>query len=179
MLDKLLGTPPTPPPPNTATDLSQKAGELPKTVRARLEQHRNKASCKQCHGVIDPIGLALENFDAIGEWRTMDRQANAPIDAKTVLPNGVPIDGTVELKDAAGRTASNVRRGVHRKAHDVRSQPRAANTSTCPRFERWFAGPRRTTTSSLPLFWESSIRMPSASRVRPSRKEDPGKVGSQ
>jgi len=98
VLDKLLGTPPTPPPANTATDLSQKAGEAPKTVRARLEQHRDKASCNQCHGVIDPIGLALENFDAIGEWRTVDRQANAPIDAKTVLPNGVPIDGTVELK---------------------------------------------------------------------------------
>jgi mono/diheme cytochrome c family protein len=98
VLDKLLGTPPTPPPANTATDLSQKAGEAPKTIRARLEQHRDKASCRQCHGVIDPIGLALENFDAIGEWRTMDRQANAPIDAKTVLPNGVPIDGTVELK---------------------------------------------------------------------------------
>ena len=97
VLDKLIGTPPTPPPPNTATDLSQKAGELPKTVRARLEQHRNKASCKQCHGVIDPTGLALENFDAIGEWRTVDRQANAPIDAQTVLPNGAAIDGPVEL----------------------------------------------------------------------------------
>ncbi|HEY7390990.1 MAG TPA: DUF1592 domain-containing protein [Bryobacteraceae bacterium] len=98
VLDKLIGTPPTPPPPNTATDLSQKAGETPKTVRARLEQHRNKASCNQCHGVIDPTGLALENFDAIGEWRTIDRQANAPIDAKTVLPNGVAIDGPVELR---------------------------------------------------------------------------------
>jgi hypothetical protein len=98
VLDKLLGTPPTPPPANTATDLSQKAGEAPKTVRARLEQHRDKASCNQCHGVIDPIGLALENFNAIGEWRTMDREAKAPIDAKTVLPNGVHIDGTVELK---------------------------------------------------------------------------------
>ena len=97
VLDKLLGTPPTPPPPNTATDLSQKAGEAPKTVRARLEQHRDKASCNQCHGVIDPTGLALENFDAIGEWRTTDRQAKAPIDAKTVLPNGVAIDGPVEL----------------------------------------------------------------------------------
>ena len=97
VLDKLMGTPPTPPPPNTATDLSQKAGEKPKTVRARLEQHRDKASCKQCHGVIDPTGLALENFDAIGHWRTMDRQANAPIDASTVLPNGVPINGPVEL----------------------------------------------------------------------------------
>ncbi len=98
VLDKLLGTPPTPPPANTATDLSQKAGELPKTVRARLEQHRDKASCSQCHGVIDPIGLAFENFDGIGEWRTVDHQANAPIDAKTVLPNGVPINGVVELR---------------------------------------------------------------------------------
>jgi len=98
VLDKLLGTPPTPPPANTATDLSQKAGEAPKTIRARLEQHRDKASCNQCHGVIDPTGLALENFDAIGEWRTMDRQANAPIDAKTVLPNGVAINGVVDLR---------------------------------------------------------------------------------
>jgi mono/diheme cytochrome c family protein len=98
VLDKLLGTPPAPPPPNTATDLSQKAGEAPKTVRARLEQHRDKAVCKQCHGVIDPTGLALENFDAIGQWRTADRQANAPIDASTVLPNGVAINGPVELR---------------------------------------------------------------------------------
>jgi len=98
VLDKLVGTPPTPPPPDTATDLSQKAGEPRKTVRARLEQHRNKASCRQCHGVIDPTGLALENFDAIGAWRTADRQANAPIDASTVLPNGVAINGVVELR---------------------------------------------------------------------------------
>jgi mono/diheme cytochrome c family protein len=98
VLDKLMGTPPTPPPPNTATDLSQKAGEAPKTVRARLEQHRDKASCKQCHGVIDPTGLALENFDVIGQFRKTDREAaNAPIDASTVLPNGVAINGSVEL----------------------------------------------------------------------------------
>ena len=107
VLDKLIGTPPAPPPPNTATDLSQKAGEPPKTVRARLEQHRDKASCKQCHGVIDPTGLALENFDAIGQWRTIDRQANVPIDSSTVLPNGVPINGPVELRgQLAGRPAT-------------------------------------------------------------------------
>ncbi len=99
VLDKLLGTPPTPPPPDTATDLSQKAGEQPKTVRARLEQHRSKASCRMCHGVIDPIGLALENYDAIGEWRTMDSQAHAPIDASTVLPTGVAINGEGELRN--------------------------------------------------------------------------------
>jgi hypothetical protein len=98
VLDKLMGTPPTPPPPDTATDLSQKAGEQPKTVRARLEQHRDKASCRMCHGVIDPTGLALENFDAIGQWRTMDSEANVPIDASTVLPTGVAINGVVELR---------------------------------------------------------------------------------
>ena len=99
MLDKLMGTPPTPPPPDTATDLSQKAGEQPKTVRARLEQHREKASCRMCHGVIDPTGLALENFDAIGRWRTMDSEANASIDSSTVLPTGVAINGVVELRE--------------------------------------------------------------------------------
>jgi len=98
VLDKLLGTPPAPPPPDTATDLSQKAGEQPKTVRARLELHRDKASCKMCHGVIDPTGVALENFDAIGAWRTVDGKAKAPIDVSTVLPNGVAINGVVELR---------------------------------------------------------------------------------
>jgi mono/diheme cytochrome c family protein len=107
VLDKLQGTPPTPPPPDTATDLSQKAGEQPKTVRARLEQHRDKVSCRMCHGVIDPTGLALENFDAIGQWRTRDTEANAPIDASTVLPSGVPINGVVELRaQLAGHPAT-------------------------------------------------------------------------
>jgi hypothetical protein len=100
VLDKLMGTPPSPPPPNVATSLDQKAGETPKTIRARLEQHRAKPICMQCHGVIDPTGLPLENFDAIGRWRTTDRQAeNAAIDAHTVLPNGIAIDGPVELRN--------------------------------------------------------------------------------
>jgi hypothetical protein len=51
-----------------------------------------------CHGVIDPTGLALENFDAIGAWRTVDGQAKAAIDAGTVLPNGVAINGVTELR---------------------------------------------------------------------------------
>jgi mono/diheme cytochrome c family protein len=99
VMDKLMGTPPSPPPPNVATTLDQKAGETPKTIRARLEQHREKALCLQCHGVMDPTGLPLENFDAIGRWRTTDRQAdNAVIDVRTVLPNGLAIDGPVELR---------------------------------------------------------------------------------
>ncbi len=99
VLDKIIGSPPSPPPPNVVTNLPQNAGEAPKTVRALLEQHRDKASCRQCHGVIDPTGLALENFDAIGQFRTTDRQAgNAKLDTSTVLPNGVAIDGPVELR---------------------------------------------------------------------------------
>jgi hypothetical protein len=98
VLDKLMGTPPSPPPPNTATDLSVKTGEKPTTIRARLEQHRQQKVCMQCHGVIDPSGLPLESFDAIGRWRTTDRQAdNASIDAHSVLPNGVAINGPSDL----------------------------------------------------------------------------------
>ena len=100
VLGKLMGTPPTPPPPDVDTDLSQPKGEAPKTLRARLEQHRSKAGCNQCHGVIDPIGLALENFDAVGRWRDVDQEAKAPIDARTVLPNGSRVNGPAELRDA-------------------------------------------------------------------------------
>jgi hypothetical protein len=99
VLGRLQGTPPSPPPPNVESNLAQPNGEAPKTVRERLEQHRDKPACRQCHGVIDPTGLALENFDAIGRWRTTDSQAgNAPIDASTILPNGVPINGVNELR---------------------------------------------------------------------------------
>ena len=100
VLDKIIGTPPTPPPPGVETDLNQKPGETPKTVRARLEQHPANATCRQCHGVIDPMGLALENFDAVGQFRTADsRAANAPIDASTVLTSGRTIDGPAELRE--------------------------------------------------------------------------------
>jgi hypothetical protein len=99
ILDKIIGTPPTPPPPGVETDLSQREGTPPATVRARLEQHRDNATCRQCHGVIDPMGLALESFDGIGQFRTTDRMAaNAPIDTNTVLPTGQTISGPVELR---------------------------------------------------------------------------------
>jgi hypothetical protein len=111
VLEKLMGTPPAPPPPDTATDLSTPAGEKPKTIRARLEQHRNKATCNQCHGVIDPIGLAMENYDVVGQWRDYDRLAAAPIDARTVMPNGAAINGPVEL-----RTQLTVRPGMFAQA---------------------------------------------------------------
>jgi hypothetical protein len=100
VLERIIGSPPTPPPPGVESNLSQRAGETPRTVRARLEQHRENATCRQCHGVIDPMGLALENFDAVGQFRTVDRQAaNQPIDASTVLPSGLAINGPAELRE--------------------------------------------------------------------------------
>ena len=100
VLEKLLGTPPTPPPPGVETDLTTPEGEQPKTVRARLEQHREAPNCNACHGVIDPYGIALENFTVLGEWRDEDRAANAPIDAATVLSSGRTLTGPVELREA-------------------------------------------------------------------------------
>ncbi len=100
VLDKLLGTPPTPPPPGVETNLSQTEGEEPTTLRARLEQHRADQACNACHGVIDPYGLALENFSATGRWRDYDEAADEPIDASTKLPGGTAIDGPVALTAA-------------------------------------------------------------------------------
>ena len=100
VLEKLVGTPPSPPPPNVETDLTTPEGEQPKTIRARLEEHRTDPSCNFCHGVIDPYGLALENFTVTGQWRDVDWLADAPIDASTVLPDGRPIEGPAELRRA-------------------------------------------------------------------------------
>ncbi|MGH8217546.1 MAG: DUF1592 domain-containing protein [Steroidobacteraceae bacterium] len=98
ILDKLMGTPPAQPPPGVNMNLDIKPGQKPTTVRARLELHRANPSCSQCHGVIDPYGLSLENFDATGEWRTFDHIAHEPIDVASVLPDGVSMDGVNDLR---------------------------------------------------------------------------------
>ncbi len=99
VLDRIMGTPPAPPPPNVEVDLSIHEGEKPTTLRARLERHRENPTCMACHGLIDPPGLALENFDVTGRWRDVDVQADAPIDSSTVLTSGIKIHGPVELRN--------------------------------------------------------------------------------
>jgi hypothetical protein len=105
VLDKLMGTPPTPPPPGVETNLDTPEGEKPKTVRARLERHRNDPNCKACHGVIDPFGLALENFSVTAQWRDVDAQAEEPIDATTELSSGQLLNGPVALREVVLRRA--------------------------------------------------------------------------
>src|SRR5262245_24344206 len=98
VLDKLMATPPTPPPPGVETNLDTREGEKPKTVRERLERHRADANCKACHGVIDPYGLALENFSVTGQWRDVDPVAEGPIDAAAELSSGQLVSGPVEVR---------------------------------------------------------------------------------
>ena len=100
VLENLLGTPPPPPPPGVEIKLDQPPvpGATPTTLRQRMEQHRANPSCGACHGVIDPIGIALENFDAIGKWR--DTSAGQPVDAVTSLWDGTALKGAADLRKA-------------------------------------------------------------------------------
>jgi hypothetical protein len=100
VMKTLLGTPPTDPPPDVEALVENVAGAAALGVRERLEAHRANPSCNGCHGVMDPLGFALENFDAVGRWRTRDREAGTPIDASGVLADGTPIRGPLELRRA-------------------------------------------------------------------------------
>ena len=100
ILESITGTPPAPPPPNIPAIKDAMAGETPKTMRELMAQHRKQSSCFACHGVMDPLGFALENFDAVGVWRTKDRLAGAAIDASGELPDGTKINGPDDLRKA-------------------------------------------------------------------------------
>jgi hypothetical protein len=98
ILENILGTPPSPPPPNVDTTLELKPGEEPKSLRALLEQHRRNPTCASCHRVMDPLGFALENFDGVGEWRV--KETGGAIDPGGQLADGTPIDGPAGLRKA-------------------------------------------------------------------------------
>ncbi|MBC7924031.1 MAG: DUF1592 domain-containing protein, partial [Bryobacteraceae bacterium] len=95
IMDAILGTPPPPPPPNVPA-LDEHAAAEPKTVRERLTQHRENPVCASCHSRIDPLGFALENYDAIGRWRTED--SGKPVDNRGELLDGTKFEGPAQLK---------------------------------------------------------------------------------
>jgi mono/diheme cytochrome c family protein len=97
VLDNFLGLV-VPPPPDDVPPLVAKEGEAPKTLRAQMEAHRASPVCASCHKLMDPIGFALENFDAVGSWRT--KEAAGPIDASGQLADGTTVDGVVALRNA-------------------------------------------------------------------------------
>ena len=100
ILDRLLGTPPADPPLDVPSLPENRRGQPAKTLRARLEQHRASPTCFACHGVMDPLGLALENFNAVGQFRAHDPDTLTLIDAAGQLPDGTPITGPDDLRRA-------------------------------------------------------------------------------
>ncbi|PZN34563.1 MAG: hypothetical protein DIU71_02290 [Proteobacteria bacterium] len=100
ILEKFFGTPPAAPPPDVEAFPETEEGGVALTVRERLQMHREAPSCNACHGAIDPLGLALENFDAIGRWRAVDIDAGVPIDATGQLVDGTPLNGPQDLRRA-------------------------------------------------------------------------------
>ena len=101
ILKHLQGSPPpTPPQQVPALDEADIGTVEAKTVRELMAQHRENPTCFSCHAIMDPLGFALENFDATGIWRDRDRYAGVVIDASGELPDGTPVDGPDDLREA-------------------------------------------------------------------------------
>ena len=97
LLENILGAPPPAPPPNVPS-LPDRASEgKPASMRERMEEHRKNPACASCHAQMDPLGFALENFDAVGQWRTVG-EAQTPIDASASLADGTSFHGPAELR---------------------------------------------------------------------------------
>ena len=103
ILDNLLGAPPPPPPPNVPL---LEETQINGTLRERMEQHRSNPVCAACHKTIDPMGFPLENFDAVGAWRTED--AGAPVDAAGAMPDGSTFEGVAGLRTVLRGRASGL-----------------------------------------------------------------------
>lgn len=116
-LQTFLGVSPPDPPPNVPTLKEQPVDSTGNakapTMRQTMEAHRKNPVCASCHKIFEPIGLALENFDAVGAWRTQD--GDSPIDASGVLVDGTKVDGVASLRDALVRRSDQFARVVTEK----------------------------------------------------------------
>jgi hypothetical protein len=112
IMEVLLGSPPPPPPPNVNTNLDETAGAASAgkllSTRERMAEHRKNPSCASCHNTIDPLGLALENFDTIASWRIKDNGVD--IDSSGTLYDGTRLEGAASLAQALlGKSDSIIR----------------------------------------------------------------------
>jgi mono/diheme cytochrome c family protein len=98
ILENLMGSPPPPPPPNVPPLKESSELPRPRTMKERMVEHRANPTCANCHRLMDPLGLAMENFDGIGAWRARD--AGTRIDATSQLADGTNVDGAVALRQA-------------------------------------------------------------------------------
>src|SRR5688572_3929716 len=110
-LETFLGVSPPDPPPGVETDLSKKKGNsAPVSLRERLEAHRSNPVCASCHQIFEPMGIAMENFDAVGRWRTTDE--GVPIDPSGVIADGTRLEGVASLRGATRRDSDQFARVV-------------------------------------------------------------------
>ncbi|MBX5461589.1 MAG: DUF1592 domain-containing protein [Steroidobacteraceae bacterium] len=100
ILERITGTPPGTPPPNVGNLKENEAGKKPRSLRERTALHSQNPTCFGCHGVMDPLGFALENFDAVGRYREIDRVTNEVVDTRAKMPDGTEIDGPDDLRAA-------------------------------------------------------------------------------
>ena len=112
-LETFFGVSPPDPPPGVETDLKQPEGAKPTTLRARLEAHRANPTCASCHNMFEPMGLAMENFDAVGAWRTKD--AGIPIDPTGVITDGTQLEGVHSLRELTVRNGDQFARATIEK----------------------------------------------------------------
>src|SRR5262249_38062342 len=99
ILENILGMPPPPPPPNVPPLVEKSATGKPLSMREAMEAHRTNPVCASCHKRMDPLGLPLETFDAVGRWRVKS-EAATPIDASGVMPDGSTFEGVAGLRQA-------------------------------------------------------------------------------
>ena len=119
ILKNLLGTTPPPPPPNVpALEDNTVSASLP--MRERLAKHREQAACASCHNLMDPVGFALENYDAIGRWRTGEE--GRPVDATGGMPDGSHFEGASGLEQALLKRPELFVRHAHREVAHLRAR---------------------------------------------------------
>ena len=160
VMEVLLGTPPPPPPPDVPAldeSVTASAGGKHLSTRQRMEEHRKSPSCTSCHRVIDPLGLALDNFDVTGAWRIKDNEV--PVDVVGDLYDGTRMDGPAGLRDGAAEALRHGAAQLHREPDDLRARP-------APRVHRHAGGARhrqrRRAGGQPPV------------GVRPRRRQEPG-----
>jgi hypothetical protein len=117
-LETYLGISPPQPPPDVNTAIAERPPDAtgntkPPTMRQTMDAHHTNPVCATCHRIFEPIGLALENFDAVGAWRTQDE--GGPIDASGVLVDGTKVDGVASLRDSLVRRSDQFVRVVAEK----------------------------------------------------------------
>ncbi|HTC53302.1 MAG TPA: DUF1592 domain-containing protein [Steroidobacteraceae bacterium] len=100
VLEVITGTPPHAPPPAIPALKENVPGAQPLTIRQRMEMHRSQPSCNACHGIMDPIGMSLENFDAMGKWQNKDAETGTLIDTAGKMADGTAVNGPDDLRKA-------------------------------------------------------------------------------